>query len=155
MRKKVKSSPGFSDLSHSAGMMRLRKAPWLSNSALPLAPAQVASVNPVARASAGKYLPLRSPSTWNDLTIRGSSQPILPRARSLKAWAPATRRMTGSVHWVSGQPSLPPTARGATPSALALSMAAVNSAQVFGTPIPSFSSCCGEYQTRALTLPLK
>ncbi len=120
MRKKVKSLPGSRDLSHSAGMMRLRKAPWLSNSALPLAPAQVASVNPVARAWAGKYLPIRSPSTWNDLTIRGSSQPISPRARSLKASAPATRRMTGSVHLVSGQPSLPPTASGATPSAFRL-----------------------------------
>src|SRR5215216_3041251 len=99
IRKNVKSLPGFRDLSHSAGMMRLRKAPWLLNSALPLAPAQVASMNPVPRAWGGKYLPIRSPSTWNDLTIRGSSQPILPRARSLKDWAPATRRITGSVHW--------------------------------------------------------
>jgi hypothetical protein len=131
------------------------KAPWFWNSALPLARAQVASMNPVASVCCGKYFPIRSPSTWNDLTIRGSSQPILPRARSLKAWAPATRRMTGSVHWVSGQPSLPPTASGATPSALALSMAAVKSAQVVGTSIPSCSSCFGEYQTRALTLPLK
>ena len=62
--------------------------------------------------------------------------------------------MIGSDHWVSGQPSAPPTANGATPSDFALSAAARKSSHEAGCSIPSLSSCLGVFQISPLTLPL-
>src|SRR3954452_15751214 len=102
MWKNDRSLPGTRFVPHSWRSTRLMKAPWFSKRYLPATRPQVASEKLLDNDVEGKYERTMLAKTWKDLTIRGSSHPILPRARSLNALAPATRSRIESVHCVSG-----------------------------------------------------